>query len=106
MITCFLEIIRIAIAGQQVECGLLIVLLTYQLLISRSSFLQWPELDNEYLLVNCVHAILIVLTYLVILQSRFIWTIKFAIAAAVGMQGSRTRGIIILIEPTFYPIAK
>ena len=98
-------IIRIAIAGQQVECGLLIVLLTY-LLIPRSSFLQWPELDNEYLLVNCVHAILIVLTYLVIPQSRFIWTIKFAIAAAVGMQGSRTRGIIILIEPTFYPIAK
>ena len=49
---------------------------------------------------------MIVLTYLLILQRRFIWTIKFAIAGAVGMQGSRTRGIIILLELTFYPIAE
>ena len=63
--------------------------------LSSDSSEQLPELDNE--LVICVLAILIVFSYLVIPQSGFIWTIRFAIAGAGGMLGSRTRGTIILI---------
>ena len=105
MITSFLAMIRIAIAGQQVECVFVIVF-TY-LVIPQSSFLEWPELDNES--VNCVRAIQIVFSYLVIPQSRFIWTIRFATAGAGGMLGSHTwhhHSYSTLNPCTFYLIIK